>query len=232
MTDKIIFFAVILLLWRGWSKGILRTIFGPIALIICSVLSYAYYLYTRDMVIAAAIGIVAPIVLNILFSIMLNLISHDKDKNTSLIGRIIAALLNLLWGGFIIAVMLFTILMIPFDLPLLQRAQKDIERSSSYVLIKPVIDQTLQKHNVQPIDPSKLAALSDPKKMEEVEKTEEYQSLVNDKRIQDILNDPSVNDLIERKQIAQLMQHPKILELTRDPELLKKFLALYSKILK
>jgi hypothetical protein len=231
LTDKIIFVAAIILFWRGWSKGILRTIFGPLALIVCSVVSYSYYLFSRDIIVAAAIGIVAPIVLNIIFSILLNLLSNDKEKNTSLIGRVIAALLNMLWGGFIIAVILFTILMIPFELPSLIKAKQDIEQSASYSVIKPAVDKLLKDHHVQPIDPAKIAALSDPKKLEEVEKTAEYQALINDARIQSLLTDPVITDLVERKEIAQLMKNPKILELTRDPELLKKFLALYSKML-
>jgi hypothetical protein len=233
MTDKIILIAALILFWRGWNKGILRTIFGPIALIVCSVLSYFYYIFTRDLVAAAAIGIIAPIVLNILFSIMLNLLATGKEKNgIALFSRIGAALLNLIWGEFILIVVILTVLMIPLQLPFLNKAQKDIEGSTVYSLVKPTMDELLKTHNVQPIDPTKIAALSDPKKVEALEKSPEFQNLVSDPRIQELLSDPEIIEQVENRQIAQLMQNPKFIELTRDPELLKKFLALYSQMLK
>jgi uncharacterized membrane protein required for colicin V production len=232
MTDKIIFFAAIILFWRGWNKGILRTVFGPIALIVCSILSYLYYIWTRDMLTAAAIGIAAPILLNIIFSILLNLLSPGKDKDRlAIFSRVTAGLLNLIWGEFILLVTILTVLMIPFDLPSLNKAQEDIKTSSVYSFAKPALDEALKTHNVKPIDPSKIAALSDPKKMATLEKSEEFKTLIADERVQQIINDPEISELIKKKQIPQLMQHPKILELTRDPELLKKFLALYSKML-
>ena len=232
MTDNIIFFAAIILFWRGWTKGILRTIFGPIALVVCSFLSYFYYILTRDLLVAAAIGIAAPIVLNIIFSILLNLLTAGKDKERiATFSRITAGLLNLIWGEFILIVTILTVLMLPFELPSLNKAQKDIEGSSMYGFVKPALDEALKAHHIQAIDPTKIAALSDPKKLEALEKTAEFQSLMDDDRIKQILNDPVINEQIKNKQIAQLMQNPKIIELTRDPALLKKFLALYSKML-
>jgi len=233
MTDKIIFFSGILLFWRGWNKGVLRTIFGPLALIACSIVSYFYYLLSHDLIAAAAIGILAPIVLNIIFSIVLNLLCIGKEKNDiALPGRIIAAFLNLLWGEFLLGVTILTVVMLPLQLPFLTKAQNDIEQSSIYSMMKPSLDGMLKSNHAQPIDPTKIAALSDPKKMEALEQSAEYQNLINDPRIQGLLNDPSISEEIQNKQIAQLMQNPKFIELTRDPELLKKFLALYSKMLK
>jgi uncharacterized membrane protein required for colicin V production len=231
LTDKIIFFAAIILLWRGFNKGFLRTIFGPVAFLVCSAISYSYYIFTHDLVVAIAIGVIAPIVLNVLFSILLNLLSGGKERGSiSLISRIIAALFNFAWGEFIIIVVLVTVLMLPFDLPSLHKVQHDIENSSVYDLVKPTVDGLLKSHHIQP-DPAKISALSDPEKLKDVEKTAEYQALVSDPRIQTLINDPDVIEQIENRQIAQVMQNPKFLELTRDPELLKKFLALYSKML-
>jgi hypothetical protein len=232
LTDKILIFAALILFWRGWNKGILRTIFGPIALVVCSILSYLYYLWTHDLVMAAAIGIVAPIVLNIIFSIMLNLLASGKEKNSiSIFSRTIAALLNLLWGEFIIVTILITVLMLPFELPSLNKYKTDIKTSLIYSFFKPTMDGIFKTNHIQPLDPGKVASLSDPKKLEILQRTPEFQGLVNDPRIQDLLNDPTIGEQIQNKQIAELMKNPKFLELTRDPELLKKFMALYSKML-
>jgi len=233
VTDKIIFFAAIVLFWRGWNKGILRTIFGPVALVVCSIASYFYYILTRDLMAAAAIGIAAPIILNILFSILLNLLSGGKEKMTglTLVSRTIAGLLNLMWGEFIIIVVVMTVWMIPFDFPLLVKAKADIQNSSVYLFAKPKLDQLLKDHNVQPIDPAKLNALSNPDLIKDIEKSDEYQELFNDPRIQALLTDPEITEQIENKQLAQLMQNEKFIALTRDPELLKKFIALYSKMM-
>ena len=234
LTDKIIFFTALYLFWRGWSKGLAQTILGPLALVVGSALSYFYYMISHNLLAAVAISIVGPIIVNILFSMTLGMLfsSPDGKQHPSLLSRLVGALLNTLWGEFFLVAGTFLLLMIPLQLPALNKAQADVQNSYSYSLLKPILDQLFHKESIPQYDPSKFIALSDPKALKTIEKSKEYQNIINDQRIQALLNDPTVTDQVKGKNIGQLMQNPKFIALTQDPELLKKFLALYSTMLK
>ncbi len=231
-TDKIIFFFAIYLFWRGWSKGFLQTVIGPIALIIATVLSYIYYIITHNMIIAVAIGTVGPIILSIALSMTIGtlLLGADK-KNISILSRFLGAVINTVWGEFLLITGIFLIMFIPLKIPVVQGIQSDIQQSWGYLQVKTKIDELLDKDVASALDPSKLAVLTDPKGLEHLGKTKEFQDVMNDPLVQDLLNDPKTTQAIEQKDIGKLMQSPKFIAITKDPDLLKKFLALYGTIL-
>ncbi len=233
LTDKIIFFTGLFLFWRGWSKGFPKTILGPLALIAGSALSYFYYLLSHNLLAAVAIGIVAPIIFNVIFSMTLKMLfSKDEKKHVSLLSRLSGGLLNTLWGEFFLLTGVVLLMMIPLQLPTLNNAQADIQSSYTYAQLKPILHRLFNSETIAQYDPSKFIALSDPKVLKAIEKSKEYQDILNDERIQALLNDPAVTGQVKDKNIGQLVQNPKFIALTRDPELLKKFLALYSTMLK
>ena len=231
-TDKIIFFFAIFLFWRGWSKGFLQTVLGPVALIIATVLSYIYYIIYRNMVIAIAIGTIGPIILSIIFSMTIGtlLLAADK-KNISLLSRFLGATINTVWGEFLLVTGIFLILFIPLKIPLVQSIQSDIQQSWSYLQVKTTIDEVFDQDVAGVLDPSKLAVLTDPKGLERLGQTKEFQEVMNDPLVQDLLNDPETIQAIEQKDIGKLMQSPKFITITKNPDLLKKFLSLYGTIL-
>ena len=231
-TDKIIFFTTLFLFWRGWSKGFAQTVLGPVALIIGTLLSYLYYMLYHNIIIATAIGIVGPIILNIIFSMTLGtILLGDDKKNYSILSRFGGALINTFWGEFLLITGLFLILFIPLKLPPIEKAQSDIERSWTYAQVKVTLNQIFKKDFTNTFDPSKLAVLSDPKALETLGKTKEFKELLENPHIQELLNDPQMTQAIEQKDIGKLLQNPKFINLTKDPALLKKFLSLYSAIL-
>lgn len=231
-TDKIIFFFAIFLFWRGWSKGFLQTVLGPVALIIATLLSYIYYIIYHNMIIAIAIGTIGPIILSIIFSMTIGtlLLAADK-KNISVLSHFLGATINTIWGEFLLVTGILLILFIPLKIPLVQSIQNDIQRSWSYLQVKTRIDEVFDQDVAGVLDPSKLAVLTDEKGLEHLGKTKEFQEIMNDPLIQDLLNDPQTTQAIEQKDIGKLMQSPKFIAITKNPELLKKFLALYGTIL-
>jgi hypothetical protein len=232
ITDKIIFFSVIFLFWRGWSKGFAQTILGPLALIIGTILSFIYYIVFRNLVIATAIGIIAPIIINIIFSMTLGvLFLGNEKKNMSILNRFSGACINTFWGEFLILTGLFLVILIPLHLPLVDTAQNDIKQSYTYAELTNYLNKTFKIDINNNFDPSKLKALSDPQALDTLGKTKEFQEVLEDPLVQALLNDPKTTQAIEAKDIGQLLQNPKFIALTKDPALLKKFLTLYSKIL-
>lgn len=232
-TDKIVFFLAIYLFWRGWSKGFLQTMLGPISLIIATILSYVYYVITRNMIIAIAIATLGPIILSIVLSMTIGtlLLAADK-KNISLMSRFLGATINTVWGEFLLITGILMLLFIPLKIPLVLGIQGDIQQSWSYLQVKTKVNEIFGQDMAGTLDPEKLAILTDPKALENLGKTKEFQDIMNDPLIQDLLNDPKTTMAIEQKDIGKLMQSPKFIAITKNPDLLKKFLSLYGMILK
>ena len=180
-----------------------------------------------------AIGIVAPIILNVVFSMTLGMVfDPGEKKHVPLLSRLGGALLNTCWGEFFLLAGVALLLMIPLKLPKLNNIQADIQSSYTYAQLRPILNQLSNNGVIAQYDPSKFIALSDPKVLRAIEKSKEYQDIIYDKRIQALLNDPAVTNQVQEKNIGQIVQNPKFIALTRDPELLEKFLALYSTMIK
>ena len=212
--------------------GFAQTVLGPVALIIGTALSYFYYILYHNLIIATAIGIVVPIILNIIFSMTFGMILLGNDKkNYSILSRFCGALINTFWGEFLLITGLFLILLVPLKLPAIETAQSDIQQSLTYAQVKITLNQIFKKDFTNAFDPSKLMVLSDPKALETLGKTKEFKEVLADPHVQELLNDPQVTQAIEQKDIGKLLQNPKFINLTKDPALLKKFLSLYSAIL-
>lgn len=231
-TDKIIFFTVIFLFWRGWSKGFAQTTLGPLALIIGTALSYIYYMLSQNLIIATAIGIIAPIIINIIFSMTLGVIFlANEKKNISILSRFCGALINTFWGEFLILAGMFLIILIPLHFPIVETAQNNIKESYTYAQVTNYLNKVFNIDVTNNFDPSNLKVLTDPKALETLGETKEFQEILKDPQVQALLNDPKTTQAIEAKDISKLLQNPKFIALTKDPALLKKFLTLYSTIL-
>lgn len=232
LTDKIIFFSAIFFFWRGWSKGLIQTILGPVALIIGTLISYIYYLIYHNIIIATAIGIILPIILSIIFSMTLGVVFLGKDKkNISHLSRLCGGLINTVWGEFLILTGLFLIILIPLRVALVETAQLDIKQSNTYFHLSSFVKKNFNVDISNNLDPSQMKALTDPKALETLSETKEFQDVLQDPIVQALLNDPEANKAIESKDIGKLVQNPKFIAITKDPALLKKFLSLYGTIL-
>lgn len=232
MVDKIIFFSAVLLFWRGWGKGFLQTILGPVALIIGTILSFVYYFIFHNLLIAAAIGIIIPIILSIIFSMTLGVIFLGQDKkHISTISRFCGGIINTVWGEFLFFMALFLIILIPLHLPLIESAQKDIKGSNSYTFLNSIVKKEFNFDIKSTLDPTQFKALTDPKALDRLSQTSEFQNLLADPLVQNLLNDPEADKAIESKDIGKLIQNPHFIAITKDPDLLKKFLSLYGTIL-
>ena len=230
ITDKIIYFTVLLLFWRGWSKGFAQTILGPLSLLIGSALSYIYYAISRNLIVSVAIGIICPIILNMIFSMTLGVIFlGDGKKRISIPSRFCGALINIIWGEIIILSGMILIVLIP--IPILENTQRDIKDSWVYAQSVDVLNKNFNINLTDWLETTTISTLTDPNLINKIEKTKEFKEVLEDPAVQELLNDPQAAHAIETKNIGSLLQNPKFINLTKNPDLLKKFLALYSTIL-
>ncbi|HLD70212.1 MAG TPA: CvpA family protein [Candidatus Omnitrophota bacterium] len=231
ITDYIVLIVVGLSTLNGWRRGFLRSILGPLALILCSFFSLIYFQITHNLFLTLLFGILGPILLNILFALLLGSGKKTTPENQSIssISRILGALFNFSWNTGLLILFLVWILIIPANVFGLAKIHSDINRSLTISLLNkllpdrlPMVERFQNTWNV----------LNDPKKRGAIESSLEYKAIAQDQKIQNILADQNLIEQIRRGEIAKVLSNPKIREISQDKELIKKFLDLESSILR
>lgn len=231
MIDSIVSALLLYFLYRGWAKGFLRTLIGPISLIVACIAGIIYYSSTHNIMAGILIGVLGPILLNILFSISINIWHQTVNVNRPLsyASRLLGSGFSLVWGSLHLALMIILLFMIPLDFPWLRHLREQVLLSRSYAVIQQ------QTKTILPVEslnaPQLLEMLRDPAHLEKVHSLEEYKTLMEEKVIMDILSDEDILRYIEDKNFSQLMTNPKVQSLLENPEVLKKVFDLNIKII-
>ena len=231
IIDTIIILWVIFIGISGWKKGILRTLVGPLSLIIGTLASIAYFHKTYHMM-GLLLGVIAgPVVLALILSFAI-VIWHKKVSNSlppSWPSRMLGCIFNLTWAVCLIIPAFMAIAIMPANIPYLKNLQESIIPSRTYSLIErfakgkiPLINDTETVFQVA----------QNPDKLRNMESTPEFAVLYRDKKIQDILSDKEISRQIENKELMKLLENPKILALWKDKELMKKLTNLQASIIK
>lgn len=228
-TDYIVLIVVGLSALHGWSQGFLRSILGPVALVLCSFLAFLYFQTTHNLFGALLFGTLGPILLNVLFALLLGgKKTNPDDQPISSNSRALGALFNLSWNTGLLILFLFCILLIPANAFGLTKIHSDINRSATISLL----NKLLPKH-LPPVEhfQKTLNVLKDPKERGAIESSAEYKAIAQDQKIKNILTDQNLIEQIRRGEMAKVLSNPKIQELSHDKELIKKFLDLESSVL-
>jgi len=236
ITDYIIVAAILYLFYKGWSKGLLRTLLGPLSLVICCVAGFAYYQKTQNLSISLLISIIGPFILTMLTSLGLKFWRKAVSDKTapSLSSSLMGSMFSILWGGSYIVLILFTIKMIPpqvfsFRSVWYEKVQNDVTSSKSYAILDGLIKDRMPAAS---LDLKKIALMmQDPSFIEQFESTEEFQNLVEDKRLKAIFSDEETAELIRSKNYIKILSNPKIQAVFQDQELLEKMFALNKRIM-
>jgi hypothetical protein len=216
----------------GWQKGFLRTIFGPIALILGSILSYYYYKQTGNLVISILIGLIVPFALNIILSLMIGIWqkSNDEEKEMFTLGSLLGAICNLVWGLTITSLMIFLFLLVPLQISTLQQCQENIHQSQYYSFLNKKFSLDLRK-DAMGLD-SIQEILKDPKKIERLQNSDGFQALINDERMQKIFNNEKTVSDMKSNNFGELLKNPDFMQLLNDQELTAKILKAYKDMIK
>ena len=110
MTDIIVLSCSLLLIARGASRGFLRSLLGPVALLIATVASIIYYQVTKNALISLLIGLIGPIVVQMAFNLVLRSFGGLAKSEAKLTppSRMVGAALTLIWGWIFIILLLLT----------------------------------------------------------------------------------------------------------------------------
>ena len=231
MTDIIVVILLSFNFIRGWFKGLLRSLLGPISLIIASIASYTYYLKTHDFTLSLVMGILGPFAVHITLAILLKIWHKTvgNGKGLSIFSRILGGGFCLLWSGSILVLMLMLITMVNLNFSWVNKMQTDVLNSRSYTLINRYTGDRLpsQANGMQAM----ANIFEDPEKLKSLESTKEYKAIMGNEKIKSLFKDQKVLKQIQNQEIMKLLSNPKITAILKDEELIKNFFALNKKIL-
>ncbi len=230
ITDYITIAAFLYFFFSGWRKGFLKTLLGPLSLVVGCLAGFAYYQKTQNMAIGLGISILGPFVFNILASILLK-IWHRKVNDSappSKTSQMSGGTLSLLWGGSYLILIIVMIAIAPFNFKWFKKAQNDVLASKTYALVQ---QQAGDRFPNTILDIKQVTSiLEDPKKLKQFQSTEEFKSLSEDKSLKDLLTDEETADQIKNKDYSALLANPKMQNVFQNKELLKKIFDLNKKI--
>ncbi len=219
VTDIVTLALSIFFLVRGASRGFMRSLTVPFSIIAASVISIIYYQATQDMVASLLIGLVGPLLLNLLLKLLLKT-SASPDVKTSFLSRWGGAVLTLVWGWVFIIFTLILLTVLPPWEKTLAAVHNDVMRSSSYLIAKP------WKERFFPASKQNASTSAT------VSSSPDARSLANDPRFQTVLQDPDIQQEINTHDIVKLMGNPKMMDLVKqimsDPATMKKVMNVYS----
>jgi hypothetical protein len=217
-TDILTFGCIIFLGVRGFQRGFLGSLFGPLALILASIVSIVYYLGTKDLVVSLIIGLIGPFILAWILRASLKTWNqwkqvYNPDAQLSLISRIFGIFISVSWGLVMIIITVLLLVIVPPVNESLKAMNRDIRSSWLYSVIKP-FDMMAEEENKDPNVPQTTPE-------------QRIEALSQDARIQALLQDQQIQEAIQRKDYGFLMAHPKMTAIMSDPTLVKKMLSLY-----
>lgn len=231
VTDSVVLALTLYFLYRGWSRGLLRTLVGPVALIAGCLGAFIYYAQTRNIIVAFIISIAAPLILNIFLSVALA-VWHKMTKTENPISpasRALGAGLCVLWGGINILLIIVLIAVIPLNAFWAERIRQDIFNSATYSLIGRWTKHLVPGKSIDIRSVSQV--LKDPEQMQNLQSSAEYQAVWGDKSLQELMADEGIMRDIREKNFARLLANPKMQAVMKDPALVKKILDMNIKIM-
>ena len=234
ITDIIVILFLLLQVINGTYQGFLRSLIGPAALLTSMALSWSYYIHWHNFILTCLISIIGPFLISWLIKAVLQLwISPGNSQEPTLISRLLGQTVCLAWGGALAAVTVALLCVFPFNKFELDNIGKDVHRSYTATLIKPI----LVSKGILPADRPPSECQGDACKLRENnEKTlaadARVQDIMNDPRIQKLINDPEASAAIQSRDIRRILSNPTIKELSNDPDFVIKAMQLYPDIQK
>jgi len=231
-VDLIVLIVGLFYFIRGWMKGFLRTIFGPISLIIGSIVSYLYFKQSGNVFVSILIGLILPFILNFGLSLLINIWrkATDEDDDFFTIGRLLGGIFSFIWGVSLATLIVLLIVLTPLQISWLKSLQHQIKQSQYYSLLDRYF--TLEKTNDQIGLNTLQEILNDPVKIQRFQETQTFRELVNDEKLKNIFSDQETLNNLKNNNIGALLKNPEFVKLISDEEFRTKILSAYQEILK
>ncbi len=230
-TDSIILAFMFYCICRGWSKGMARTLLGPLSFLFSCVIAFIAYSKNHNMLTALAITVIGPWILTMLFTFALNIWHQSAGERAPLssLSRICGSGIALMWSGIHLLLVLLFIVVIPMNIPWLETIRQDVFKSKTYTLVDQWTKHLIPEKTIDIRSISRL--LQDPTQMQRVQSLPEYTAITEDQTIRELLADDALVKDITDRNFSKLMANPKIQALLENPGILQKMLQLNIKMM-
>lgn len=214
----------------GLRKGFLRTLLGPVALIIGTILAVVYYQQTENFLWALLISVLAPLVVNLLLLIALKLLHKTlgQKEGLSSLSRAAGAALAAVWSGTWIILTLIFLVITPCEWSWFDKLQDNVLKSKTYALINMIVGDKIPNTSMNVHELSEM--LQNPRKFRILRETDEYKDLAESQTVLELLEDADTMEQIEHQDLPKLLSNPKFQALLQDKELIEKIFALNQKL--
>lgn len=229
VTDIVVLLMGLYYLWRGWRKGLFRTILGPFSLVLCVVAAYIYYEKTGSLLTSMAIGLAGPIVVTLVFSILLFLWGkvQGKEAKLSFFSRMLGAGLSFSWAAAMIILAFVIYSFIPAQYFPVTSLRDDVNGSMTFAYLSDMMEDRIPSMKQVKLNQPVIQAEAS---QEMLRSTDEYQSLVEDERVKELLADEKIARNFEDKNYVQLLTDPKVRQVYDDKELVENFIKLSTRL--
>lgn len=233
IIDYVILVFLVFYFWRGWSKGLLKSLLKPIVLIGCIGYAYFYFLRTQNFILSLGIAILGPIVFNVVFTLLVALLKKaDKKEDDQRVAleawdRFLGGVFSVCWGMFWVLMPLVSVAAIPFKIPGFEPVRQAIVASKTIAAIDTATGSKLPLvgKNAQLID-----LRHDQEYLQRLRESPEYQQLIKDPRVEELAANDGIKEMIDNGDIAGLLQSPQMKEVLNDPKLIQQFLKLNQQL--
>ena len=228
--DLIVIVLVLYYLYRGWTKGFVGSLIGPISLLLGAGISYMYFRQSHNMMVAGIISFFCPILIHVTLSVVTNVSTYGHRKpEPSVISSLFGAVISLGWSGGILVLLMLMINVLPPQLPSIAAIQERLALTKSYQLVNHVTG-SFSIYSSMPIQ-TFMAVLENPEQLAAVQSSAEYQSFVNDDRIKALMSDPEIQSAVEDRNIGKMLADKRMIDLLQDEDLLSKIFAVQGLII-
>lgn len=228
--DLIVIGLVLYYIGRGWLKGFVGSLIGPISLFLGAGISYMFFRQSHNMMISGIIGFFAPILIHITLSVVTNVTTYGRQKPPpSLISSFFGAVISTAWSGGILVLMMLMINVLPPQLPTIGRLQEGLSLSKSFQAVNRMTGN-FSIYSSMPVQ-TFMSVLENPEQLAAVQSSDAYQSFVNDDRIRDLMNDPDIRSAVEDRNIAKMMADKRMIDILQDEDMLSKVFAVQRLII-
>ncbi|MCA9400201.1 MAG: CvpA family protein [Candidatus Omnitrophica bacterium] len=231
MLDIIFIVAILLTFFRGWQKGFLLSIIGPLALFVGSLAAYAYYKSTGDLLMSLVISVVVPIAIPIAtacFVYALKLLEPASERSCSLISRLAGGIVQAAWCVAFILMTFLCIHFAPIQQPWFQKTRSFFEKSRSFTIFSRQMAKLLpeESYGFEGI----IQKFANQDQLKNLDQTPEFNDLMQDPSFEGFIHDPEIQNLVENNAVFELIQHPKFKEMMKDPQVMDKLMAVYQNV--
>jgi hypothetical protein len=233
ITDIVVIVLLIIMAANGAYQGFLRSLVGPLALILSLMTSVLVYFNTKSFSTGFLIAVLGPFFYGwVIVTLLKKWLNAEEAPRLSITSRVGGQVVNVVWGSIVIFITIAFLAFFPFNRFDLPGVSKDVHRSFSFRLIKPIFTNKTKTYVPPTIltdCESGICSASD-KQMQTFADDPEVQAIANDPRMQNLLNDPAIQKAVENKDYRAILANPAVNELGKDPQFLIKVIKLYPKV--